>query len=119
MYTRRTFLFCFAFLTGILFMFTRCSDSPKNSFENTEGKKRPATFASDEEFLDFIQKHHLNYMWEGAEPNSGLARERIHIDIPSNDSSIITTGAADLVFADYLQVSNADSYREMKEQPDS
>ena len=75
-------------------MFTRCSDSPKNSFENTEGKKRPATFASDEEFLDFIQKHHLNYMWEGAEPNSGLARERIHIDIPSNDSSIITTGGS-------------------------
>lgn len=92
MYTRRTFLFCFAFLTGILF--TRCTDSPKKSFENTERKKRPATFASDEEFLDFIQKHHLNYMWEGAEPNSGLARERIHIDIPSNDSSIITTGGS-------------------------
>ena len=30
-------------------------------------------FTSEEAFLDFIQKHHLNYMWEGAEPHSGLA----------------------------------------------
>ena len=39
-----------------------------------------SSFVSDDEFLDFIQKSHFNYMWEGAEPISGLALERIHID---------------------------------------
>ena len=55
-------------------------------------KNRSMEFASDEAFLDYIQRAHLNYMWEGAEPNSGLASERIHIDVPSDDAHIITTG---------------------------
>ena len=38
---------------------------------------RPPSFANDDEMLDFIQRVHLNYMWDGAEANSGLARERI------------------------------------------
>jgi len=57
---------------------------------------RPLTFESDEAFLDFIQEAHLNYMWEGAEPVSGLARERIHIDgvYPDNDADVVTTGGS-------------------------
>ncbi|MGI9545016.1 MAG: glucoamylase family protein, partial [Cyclobacteriaceae bacterium] len=32
--------------------------------------------------------------WEGAEPNSGMARERIHLDniYPQNDQDVVTTG---------------------------
>ena len=43
-------------------------------------ESRPATFASDDAMLDYIQRVHFNYMWDGAEPISGLARERIHLD---------------------------------------
>ncbi|MDD2245673.1 MAG: glucoamylase family protein [Proteiniphilum sp.] len=59
-------------------------------------ESRPKNFASDNEFLDFIQKKHLNYMWDGAEPTSGLAPERIHIDgiYPQNDADVITTGGS-------------------------
>ena len=32
---------------------------------------------SDDALMDTVQRRTFNYFWEGAEPNSGLARERI------------------------------------------
>lgn len=54
--------------------------------------ERKLDFQSDDEFLTYIQKAHFNYMWEGAEPTSGLACERIHTDgvYPENDADIVT-----------------------------
>lgn len=49
----------------------------------------------DDDLLDSIQKQTFNYFWEGAEPNSGMAPERIHMDEVSSsggDSLIVTTG---------------------------
>ena len=42
---------------------------------------------SDDALLDTVQHRTFNYFWDGAEPNSGLARERIHMDgvYPEND----------------------------------
>jgi hypothetical protein len=59
-------------------------------------ESRPLSFTTDDEFLDFIQKTHINYMWEGAEQISGLAPERIHMDgiYPQDDADIITTGGS-------------------------
>ncbi len=55
-----------------------------------------SAFASDDEFLDWIQKTHFNYMWEGAEATSGLVPERIHMDnvYPQNDRDVITIGGS-------------------------
>ncbi|MFK8298678.1 glucoamylase family protein [Capnocytophaga cynodegmi] len=84
------------FLLGIV----GCNDkknNPSNTINSSQSEKnRPMEFASDEAFLDFIQKAHFNYMWEGAEENSGLACERIHIDgnYPMSDQHIITTGGS-------------------------
>lgn len=49
---------------------------------------------SDEQLLDTIQYYTFQYFWEGAEANSGLARERFHVDgiYPQNDKHIITSG---------------------------
>lgn len=46
--------------------------------------------------LDKVQQQTFQYFWEGAEPNSGLARERIHIDgdYPQNDQNVITIGGS-------------------------
>ncbi|WP_407989448.1 glucoamylase family protein [Porphyromonas pogonae] len=72
-----------------------CSGTQKKNLA-TDNDKRTLTFASDDEFLDFIQKSHLNYMWDGAEKTSGLAPERIHIDgnYPQNDADVVTTGGS-------------------------
>lgn len=65
---------------------------------------RPTCFPSDEAFLDYIQRTALNYMWEGAEPISGLARERIHLDniYPDNDRDVVTIGGSGFGIAGLL-----------------
>lgn len=46
--------------------------------------------------MDTLQRRTFNYFWEGAEPNSGLACERIHIDgiYPEDDQNVVTTGGS-------------------------
>ncbi len=90
---RNTFLF-FPLLTAAMLL-GACTN-PTNRSAGIEENGRPISFASDDEFLDFIQKTHINYMWEGAEPTSGLAPERIHMDgvYPQNDAEVITTGGS-------------------------
>ena len=87
------------FRTGVVtlllgFSLTACHEAKKSdtSAEST-ASERKLDFQSDDEFLTYIQKAHFNYMWEGAEPTSGLACERIHTDgvYPENDADIVTT----------------------------
>lgn len=82
-------LFVFFFLFGSCTF--NCND--KSVQERRERKQR---FESDSAFLEYVQKAHFNYMWNGAEENSGLARERIHIDgnYPLNDEHIVTAGGS-------------------------
>lgn len=83
-----------------------CSASkPEPTTDHQKPKSdRPETFASDDEMLDYIQKVHFNYMWDGAEPTSGLARERIHLDgeYPENDQNVVTTGGSGFGIAGVL-----------------
>jgi len=50
---------------------------------------------SDEELLTKVQQNTFQYFWDGAEPNSGAAPERIHLDnnYPQNDQHVVATGA--------------------------
>lgn len=43
-----------------------------------------------------VQRTTFEYFWDGAEPNSGMARERFHVDniYPENDKNIVTTGGS-------------------------
>ena len=49
---------------------------------------------TDSALLDLVQKETIQYFTEGAEPVSGMARERFHTDndYPENDKHIITSG---------------------------
>lgn len=62
-----------------------------NHKEKTINKK-----LTDEELLDTVERKTFNYFWDGAEPNSGMARERIHIDgeYPQNDQTTVTAGGS-------------------------
>jgi hypothetical protein len=67
----------------------------QNTKSNTNAQDITAVL-SDEQLLDTVQKQTFQYFWEGAEPNSGLARERIHIDgeYPKNDQNVVTIGGS-------------------------
>ncbi|MCL6523060.1 MAG: beta-glucosidase [Thermoflavifilum sp.] len=51
---------------------------------------------SDEALLDSVERASFRYFWDGAEPRSGMARERIHIDgeYPEHDQDVITVGGS-------------------------
>lgn len=112
-------------ILAIMLMASSMSCSAAKHKSGSEPQKpttdRPATFASDDEMLDYIQKVHFNYMWEGAEPTSGLARERIHLDgeYPENDQNTVTTGGSGfgvaglLVAIDRGFVSRADGVKRL------
>jgi hypothetical protein len=51
---------------------------------------------TDDQLLTLVEKQTFNYFWDGAEPISGLARERYHSDniYQQNDKDVIATGAS-------------------------
>lgn len=63
---------------------------------NNKPKKIQKQVWTDEALLDSVQKQTFNYFWDGAEPVSGLARERIHLDsiYPTHHKDIITIGGS-------------------------
>ncbi len=77
-------------LASVLLMSGGCSQQKRLS--KTNGANTiPATYAA---VYDSVQHATFQYFWDGAEPNSGLARERFHNDniYPQNDKNIVTSG---------------------------
>lgn len=96
---------CIIAIVLILFGFNEIkAKQPKTLISDTAFTSRPKSFVDDNEMLDYIQRVHLNYMWDGAEPVSGLARERIHLDgiYPEKDSDVVTTGGSGFGIAGLL-----------------
>src|SRR5688500_5898966 len=52
--------------------------------------------AEDEKVFTDVQRQTFQYFWDGAEPYSGLVRERFHVDnvYPQNDKMVVTSGGA-------------------------
>jgi hypothetical protein len=50
----------------------------------------------DTALFRIVQQQTFKYFWDGAEPISGLARERFHVDnvYPDNDKNVVTSGGA-------------------------
>ncbi|WP_430409331.1 glucoamylase family protein [Kordia sp.] len=79
------------FLTILCLTFFNCKEHKKKDNE-INGSNNVAL--EDEALLDKIQKQTFNYFWDGAEPNSGLAPERLHMDniYPTSPKHTVTTG---------------------------
>lgn len=79
------------FYICLMLLLVACGNQPatKPSNQNKDN-------LSDSALLDEIQKAHADYMITGAEPNSGMAYERIHEDgdYGYDDPTIITTGGS-------------------------
>jgi len=54
------------------------------------------TTISADSVFNLVEQHTFQYFWDGAEPNSGMARERYHVDgdYPEHDINVITTGGS-------------------------
>ncbi|MGB5820163.1 MAG: glucoamylase family protein [Saonia sp.] len=83
-------------LVAVVSVVAGCNGQKTSDKKKVISKLDAKTPYSDEELMDRVQRETFNYFWEGAEPTSGLARERIHLDniYPSNDRNIVTTGGS-------------------------
>lgn len=81
-------LFVFALLAG-------CNTSQNKNVQQTSGEASTDSLFQSR-LLDTIQYQTFQYFWEGAEPVSGMARERIHTDniYPQNDQDVVTLGGS-------------------------
>jgi len=84
-----------------LFLIVGCFQIPFQSFSQEAAATRPEKVTvvkevSDEELLDIVQQQTIKYFTEGAEPVSGMARERFHVDnnYPDNDKNVVTSGGS-------------------------
>ncbi len=70
--------------------------SCKNKGKNTDSNHLKLSQISDDSLLTLVQYKTFQYFWDGAEPNSGMARERYHVDgvYPENDMNVVTTGGS-------------------------
>lgn len=82
---------CLAALS-VLLAFTSCTGKKKDASANDTSVQKMA----DEALLDSVQHRTFNYFWDGAEPVSGMARERYHMDgeYPQNDKNVVTSGGS-------------------------
>lgn len=79
----------FFILLSVVSISVGCTAQHKNHAKKPE-------IISDSALLDLVQKQTFQYFWDGAEPTSGLGRERYHSDniYPDNDKTTVTSGGA-------------------------
>jgi hypothetical protein len=77
-------------ILGMGLIITQCNLKSQDQEEQLGSK------ISDEDLMNLVQKQTFQYFWDGAEPVSGMAPERIHLDgdYPQNDKSIVTSGGS-------------------------
>ena len=76
-------------LSAIIIVFgSSCAGDKKGNFIQAS--------MSDDSLLTLVQSKTFQYFWDGAEPVSGMARERFHVDgaYAENDMNVITTGGS-------------------------
>ncbi|WP_343690081.1 glucoamylase family protein [Chitinophaga sp.] len=85
----RTLLFA-----GLLAMManTGCHQANKSASKDT----LVDTTLTTDSIFNLVEKQTFGYFWDGAEPHSGLARERYHVDgnYPEHDQNVVTTGGS-------------------------
>ena len=86
---RKTYFILFTLLLVLI----SCNTNKKNQKETDNLTE---ISIADQELLTLVQKQTFNYFWDGAEPNSGLARERLHLDddYSSSPKNTVTTGGS-------------------------
>ena len=79
-------------LAFLLLSLVLASGSPGYAQHAVDVKQR----LTADSLLTLVQHNTFQYFWEGAEPNSGMARERFHMSgvYPQNDKNVVTSGGS-------------------------
>lgn len=82
----------FTALSSIACVLTLCTSQKKTLSANNEKQ----AVVSDSALLDIVERQTFQYFWLGAEPTSGMARERYNDNnyYPQNDKMIVSSGGS-------------------------
>lgn len=80
----------------LLLVFGASSCAGTSSKEKNRDSTSRVEKLSEDSLLTLVEYNTFQYFWDGAEPASGMARERFHIDnvYPENDKNVITVGGS-------------------------
>jgi hypothetical protein len=83
-------------LIFILLLYAWGISSSTDQKEKKFNKKPFSINLPDDSLLTLVQYRTFQYFWDGAEPISGMARERYHVDgiYPENDMNVVTSGGS-------------------------
>jgi hypothetical protein len=81
---------------AILLLATIQCKSGKKALINSRQVVSSSVIVEDSALFRLVQQQTFQYFWDGAEPTSGLARERFHADniYPQKDKSTVTSGGS-------------------------
>ena len=86
--------FCIVCFIAIFFTVGSCTNKKLQVTQNVETSTSMAN--ADTALFNLVQKQTFQYFYTGAEPISGMARERYHDDnvYPDNDKHVVTSGGS-------------------------
>jgi hypothetical protein len=84
------------FIPAIVLVISVACITKNNKREQRKLPDPGSVSISDSALLDIVEKQTFQYFYDGAEPVSGMARERIHEDndYPENDKMIVASGGS-------------------------
>ncbi|MGM0546906.1 MAG: glucoamylase family protein [Bacteroidota bacterium] len=90
-----THLFSITFLAALFIISCSTSQSPQSEADDRSDTSEVEQISEDS-LMTLTQERTFQYFWDGAEPNSGMAPERYHVDgdYPQNDEHVVTTGGS-------------------------
>ncbi len=80
----------------VVLLMCACKQGQKSAVQKNNAAQNISLAAEDTALFRQVQQQTFQYFWNGAEPVSGMGRERIHTDnmYPDNDQTVVTSGGS-------------------------
>lgn len=79
-----------------LILVTACKQGQRSAVKKVEANQYVSLANEDTALFRKVQQQTFQYFWDGAEPSSGMGRERFHTDniYPDHDKHVVTSGGS-------------------------
>lgn len=81
---------------AVMLLLSACKQGQRSAAQKIEEKQYVTLADADTALFRQVQQQTFQYFWDGAEPTSGMGRERFHADniYPDNDKHVVTSGGS-------------------------
>jgi hypothetical protein len=93
---RFAFLFAARRALWAVLLLCACKHGQKSTVHKIDVQQNVSIASEDTALFRQVQQQTFQYFWDGAEPVSGMGRERFHADniYPANDKQVVTSGGS-------------------------